>query len=104
MTYHNNQYAADIEAKAKTNYIPGMAWEDIAQELDLGLWLGLPKYRGRNGANERTFAQTIMRNRLIDLKKAAYRHKRLADAHSLCFSELEATESGRAVLERLGLI
>lgn len=102
-TYHNNHYAADIEGKAKTNYIPGMTWEDVAQELDIALWLGLPKYQGKNGAGERTFAQSIMRNRIINLRKAAYRNKRLANAHSITFSELELTETGRAMLERLGL-
>jgi len=98
-TYHNNQYAADIEGKAKTNYIPGMTWEDIAQELDIALWQGLPKFRGSNGAKERTFAQAVMRNRIIDLKKAAGRQKRLLDSNHLLFSELETTPSGRASIE-----
>jgi DNA-directed RNA polymerase specialized sigma24 family protein len=88
-TYYNNQYAADIEGKAKTNFVPGLTWEDIAQELDIALWLGLKKYRGINGAKERTFALTIMRNRIIDLKKAANRQKRLVDSHHLVFSELK---------------
>ena len=102
MKYYNNQYRADIEGKAKTNYIPGMAWEDIAQELDIALWRGLPKHQGRNGASERTFAQAIMRYRIINLKKAALRYKRLADSRCVTFSELELTEGGRAVLEHIG--
>ena len=101
--YYNNQYAADIEGKAKTNYVPGLTWEDIAQELDIALWLGLPKYRGSNGAKERTFAQTIMRNRIIDLQKAAYRQKRQSDAYSISFSELDNTNSGQILLKSLGL-
>jgi DNA-directed RNA polymerase specialized sigma24 family protein len=101
--YYNNQYNSDIEGKAKTSYIPGMTWEDIAQELDIVLWLGLSKYRGTNGAKERTFAQTIMRNRIVDLQKAAYRQKRQSNARSITFSELENTNGGVELLKSLGL-
>jgi hypothetical protein len=101
--YHNNQHKSDIEGKAKTTDIPGMTWEDIAQELDIALWRGLSKYQGKNGASERTFAQTIMRNCITDLRKAAFRDKRLVNARSITFSELELTDAGRALLEHLGI-
>jgi len=104
MQYHHEEYAADITAKAKTNFIPGMEWQDIAQELDIALWRALPKYQGRNQAKERTFAQTIMRNRIIDLKKYASRQKRQLDSHHLLFSELEETSAGRNLLENAALI
>jgi DNA-directed RNA polymerase specialized sigma24 family protein len=93
--YYNNQYASDIEAKAKSNYIAGMTWEDVAQELDLALWIGLPKYQSRNGAGERTFAHTVMRNRIIDLKKATKRQKRQIDTRHLTFSELAPWRFGK---------
>jgi DNA-directed RNA polymerase specialized sigma24 family protein len=101
--YYNDRYTNDIEAKAKSTQLPGMTWEDVAQELDIALWLGLPKFSGRNGATERTFAQTIMNNRVRDLKKAAWRQKRLIDARHLDFADLEATETGKMALKRLGL-
>ena len=101
--YYNNQYKADIEGKAKTAEVPGMDWEDIAQELDIALWLGLSKHQGRNGASERTFAQVIMRNCIIDLRKAAFRDKRLANARCTTFSELELMEPGRGLLKHLGI-
>lgn len=99
MHYYNQKYAADITAKAKSNFVPGMDWQDIAQELDISLWRALPKFQGRNQAKERTFAQSVMRNRIIDLKKAANRQKRQLDSYHLVFSELEETSGGRALLE-----
>lgn len=99
MQYYNQEYAADITAKAKTNFVPGMEWQDIAQELDIALWRALPKYQGRNQAKERTFAQTVMRNRIIDLKKAANCQKRQLDSYHLLFSELEESPAGHSMLE-----
>jgi DNA-directed RNA polymerase specialized sigma24 family protein len=99
MQYYNHKYTKDITAKAKTNYVPGLDWQDIAQELDIALWRGLPKFQGRNKAKERTFAQTIMRNRIIDLKKAANRQKRMLDKDHVLFSELESTTRGIVLLE-----
>ena len=99
MTFFNDTYAADISAKAKTTLIPGLDWQDIAQELDIALWRGLPKYQGRNKAQERTFAQRVMRNRILDLAKSANRQKRYLDSNHLLFSEIEAWENGEAVLE-----
>lgn len=99
MQYYNQEYSADITAKAKTNFVPGMEWQDIAQELDIALWRALPKYQGRNQAKERTFAQTVMRNRIIDLKKAANRQKRQLDSYHLLFSQLEETPAGCTLLE-----
>lgn len=99
MTYYNQAYANDITAKAKDYSIPGMDWQDIAQELDIALWIALPKFRGLNNAQERTFAQRVMRNRIFDLHKAASRQKRLLDSNHLTFSELEETEIGTWQLE-----
>lgn len=99
MTFFNGTYATDIEAKAKTTLIPGLDWQDIAQELDIALWRGLPKFQGRNKAQERTFAQRVMRNRILDLAKSANRQKRYLDSYHLLFSEIEAWENGEAVLE-----
>lgn len=99
MNYYNDKFSKDISYRAKNVTIPGMDWEDIAQELDIALWRGLNKFKGRNKATERTFAGTIMKNRIIDLRKAADRQKRFIDSHHLLFSELELTISGQYYLD-----
>ncbi len=97
--FFNTKYSKDIIAKAKSNFIAGMDWKDIAQELDIALWKALPRYAGRNGAKESTYAQTVMRNRIINLKKATKRDKRAIDVHSILFSDLEDTIQGQIQLE-----
>lgn len=99
MQYFNQQFSVDITARAKTTNIPGMEWQDVAQELDIALWKGLPKFRGQNKAHKRTFAWKIMRNRILDLHKASDRQKRFLDSHHLLFSELELTMSGQRYLD-----
>lgn len=99
MNYYNYPYTNDINAKAKDYLIPGMDWQDIAQELDIALWHALPKFRGLNQAQERTYAQRVMRNRIFDLHKAAVRQKRHIDSNHLTFSELEETEAGSWLIE-----
>lgn len=99
MNYYNDKFSKDISYRAKNTNIPGMDWQDIAQELDIALWRGLGKFGGRNNASERTFAGTIMRNRILDLRKAADRQKRFLDNHHLLFSELELTISGQRYLD-----
>lgn len=69
-------YEEDIVAKAKTTYVPGMDWEDIAQELRIILWRKLPKYKKSKRCSEKTFAQRIMSNRIKDLIRSANRDKR----------------------------
>ncbi len=97
--FFNNQYKNDILGKAKTARIPNMEWQDIAQELDIALWLNLSKFQGKNQSSERTFAVKIMQNKVIDLAKAANRQKRYFDSHHLVFSKLEETEEGKLRLD-----
>lgn len=92
MRLFNSKYQDDILGKAKTYCIPSMEWQDIAQELDIALWQKLGKFQGRNNASERTFAVKIMRNKIIDLAKAANRKKRLIDSYHLSFDELRERE------------
>ncbi|MGB9726691.1 MAG: sigma factor [Minisyncoccia bacterium] len=92
MRLFNTKYQDDILGKAKTYKISGMEWQDIAQELDIALWQKLGKFQGRNNASERTFAMKIMRNKIIDLAKAANRKKRLIDSYHLSLDELMERE------------
>ncbi|MCL6096288.1 MAG: hypothetical protein M1444_01195 [Patescibacteria group bacterium] len=97
--YYNQKYENDILGKAKTTHISGLDWEDIAQELDIALWKNLSKFQGRNNSSERTFAQKIMRNKILDLAKAANRQKRTIDSNHYLFSQLELTEFGQFLLD-----
>lgn len=92
MSLFNSKYQDDILGKAKTYRIPNMEWQDIAQELDIILWQKLGKFQGRNNASERTFAMKVMRNKIIDLAKAANRKKRLIDSYHLSLDELMERE------------
>lgn len=92
MRLYNQKYQDDILGKAKTSRIPGMEWQDVAQELDIVLWQKLGKFQGRNGASERTFAIKVMRNKIIDLAKAANRQKRTIDSYHLSLDELMEKE------------
>jgi RNA polymerase sigma factor (sigma-70 family) len=80
-------YENDIRAKAKSYFIPGMDWEDIAQELRLVLWLNLHKFKPKR-ASERTFANRIMENKIKDLAKSANRKKRWIDSNYISLDKL----------------
>lgn len=97
--FYNQKYQNDILGKAKTTDISGLDWQDIAQELDIALWKNLNKFQGRNNSSERTFAQKIMRNKILDLAKAANRQKRKIDSYHYLFSQLELTENGQLLLD-----
>ncbi len=97
--FFNNKYKDDILGKAKTSRIPGMDWQDIAQEIDIALWLNLSKFQGKNNAQERTFAVKIMQNKILDLVKAANRQKRFLDSYHLIFSQLDISEEGQWKLD-----
>lgn len=88
-------YENQIRAKAKTYFIPGMDWEDIAQELRLSLWQNLSKFEP-NRASEQTFANRIMQNRIKDLAKHANRQKRWIDSNWVSLDEIAEQQ---AVLE-----
>ncbi|MCX6734506.1 MAG: hypothetical protein NTZ25_01185 [Candidatus Peregrinibacteria bacterium] len=81
----------DIVAKAKHFQIPGYDWEDIAQELRIALWRKLPKFLAKK-ASERTFADRIMRSRIIDLNRTANRQKRFLDNNHLSYEDLAEKE------------
>jgi len=99
MRLFNSKYSNDILAKAKTWRIPGLEWQDIAQELDIALWLNLQKFQGLNGANERTFVLRVLRNKLTDLFRNTSRRKRFIDTHHFTFSQLEQVEVTNSELE-----
>lgn len=86
-----SRYETDIVAKAKKYLIPGLDWDDVAQELRITLWRKLPQYKPSR-ASERTFADRIMQRRLIDLHRTAERKKRYHDNHHDSFDAM--MESG----------
>ena len=92
MRLYNSKYQDDILGKAKTSRIPSKEWQDIAQELDITLWQKLGKFQGRNNASERTFAIKVMRNKIVDLAKAANRQKRRIESYHLWLDELMEQE------------
>lgn len=99
INFFNNKYRDDILGKAKTTAIPGLDWKDVAQELDIALWLNLSKFKGTNNASERTFAQKVMKNKILDLAKAVNRQKRFLDRNHLVFSQLDTNEEGQLQLD-----
>lgn len=70
------RYERDIVAKAKSTTIPGYDHQDIAQELMIALWQKLPKHDPKK-SSEATFAQLVMRSKLIDLWRKATSQKRI---------------------------
>ena len=96
---YNSKYQKDIFGLASHSNIPGLTWEDIVQELDIILWRKLPKYKGKNGAKERTYAITVMKNRIRDLFRSTTRQKRVLNSICMQFSDVEGTLGGSFVLE-----
>lgn len=82
-------FESNIVAKAKTNYVPGMDWEDVAQELRIHLWLKRDKYKTGRGASVKTYTMRVLGNKIIDLKRQANRKKRTLDTHCLLFSQID---------------
>jgi DNA-directed RNA polymerase specialized sigma24 family protein len=95
MQFHNDRFTDQILYFARTANIPGYDWQDVAQELDLALWLKMDKFTGKNGCSERTFAGRILKNRVIDLARGANRIKRKIDSSHIVFSELSDAERDR---------
>src|SRR3989344_4315196 len=88
MSMRFHVYERDIIAKSKFSTIPGFDWEDIAQELRIVLWQKLDLFKGKNGAQERTFANKVMNNKILDLAKFANRQKRKIDSYHISLDEL----------------
>ncbi len=61
-------FEKDLVAKSKSTHIPGLDWEDIAQDLRITLWQKMSRYDPKRGS-PRTFAVKVMRNRIIDLAR-----------------------------------
>jgi DNA-directed RNA polymerase specialized sigma24 family protein len=85
-------FQKDIVAKAKSNRIKGMDWEDIAQELYVHLLQSGGKYDPSRGASERTFVIRVITNKIRDLARAANAQKRYLDNNSLSLEELGELE------------
>lgn len=96
---YNEKYRKEILAFAHNYKVPGYAWDDIVQELEIILLRKLPQYRGDNLAKERTFAFRVMRNRITDLVRGTKRQKRALNNMCFLFSEVAETPEGQHTLE-----
>ena len=85
------QFQDDIIAKAKTYQIPGMDWQDIAQEIYLQLWKVASRFNPLK-AGERTFVQRVAVNRVRDLARRTNAQKRYWDSHAVSLEEEQEKE------------
>lgn len=94
------EYEKEIVMRAKRSerFIPGMEWEDIAQEFRIHIWQKRDTFQPHKGASEKTYVMRILRNKEIDLKRKAEAQKRFIDNHHLVFSQLEKAYEGRFAL------
>ena len=110
MSINFQDYESDIVAKARTYEVPGMDWEDVAQELRIHIWKKRDRFDVSRGVKERTFVMSMLINKIRDLRKYSNRQKRHLDTYHLTFSQVEAFEFGEQLLEKavpinfLGLI
>lgn len=100
MSINFQDYESDIVAKAKTYEVPGLDWEDTAQELRLYLWLKKDRFDSKRGIKEKTFVMSILMNKIRDLRKYSNRQKRQLDFFHLTFSQVLAFEGGDQLLEQ----
>ena len=100
MSINFQKYESDIAAKARIYKVPGMDWEDVAQELRIHIWKKRDKYDSSRGAKERTFVISILMNKIRDLRKYSNRQKRHLDTYHLTFSQVEMFEFGDQLLEK----
>lgn len=99
MSINFQNYESDIVAKARIYKVPGMDWEDVAQELRLHLWQKRDWFNPNLGVKERTFVMCMLMNKIKDLRKYFNRQKRWLESHHLTFSEVESFENGSQILE-----
>ncbi len=91
ITLSASEFQKDIIAKSKSTHIPGMDWEDIAQELDIHVWQKRKKFDSAK-ASERTFVVRIITNKIRDMARRANAKKRTTDKNAVSLDEL--IESG----------
>lgn len=81
----------DICYLAHTNWGYGMSSEDVAQELRIHLWNKIDRYNP-NKKSLRTWAQQVMRMRLIDMSRHANRVSRFPIGGIISFDEFSFEE------------
>ncbi len=81
-------FQKEVQAKAKTYKISGLEWEDVAQELNIHIWLNRDKYNPGRKASVKTFIQRVLMNKLRDLARRAKAKKRYIDYNHLSLEEL----------------
>lgn len=100
MSINFQEYEKDIIAKAKTYKVPGLDWEDVAQELRLHIWLKRDKFDPTRRVKEKTFVMSMLMNKIRDLRKHSNRQKRQLDIYHMTFSQVLAYEQGEELLDR----
>lgn len=77
-------YERKIQTYSRIHFrsIPGYEQPDLEVELQEVLWLACQKYDPNRGATFNTCFWEFVKRRVIDLKKSAFRQKRLADLNT----------------------
>lgn len=84
MDYDNEIYTelamklleGDIRFIASRYHIPGYDQDDLRQELRMLMWKQIPKFDHTRGVLMRTWASTLMRNRLKNMSRESQAKKR----------------------------
>lgn len=94
-------YERKIRTYSRVHFssIPGFDQDDLEAELQEVLWLACQRYDPNRGATFNTCFWEFVKNRVIDLKKFAFRQKRQANL----FTETLASDAVRAVVEEMTL-
>jgi RNA polymerase sigma factor (sigma-70 family) len=92
--YITTKYLVRMLKKARYEHIPGYEPGDLLSELYLALHHALPNFKGLNGANQKTYAETVMRNRITDLARIAKTKKRTT---KVIYSELGLSPLGERI-------
>lgn len=77
-----------IDKEAQKHNIPGMEWQDIAQEVKTRLWLKFELYDASK-SGLRTWANKVMRNCITDLLRTANYKKAQYLNHAISIDQLQ---------------
>ena len=78
----------DIDWVASRYWIPGHDLDDLKQELRLELWQKIKMFDHTKGVMLRSWANTVMRNKLRNMLRDATRKKRGGDCEMVDFDHL----------------
>jgi RNA polymerase sigma factor (sigma-70 family) len=84
----------DIDWIASRYFIPGYELDDLKQELRLELWKKAKKFDHTKNVRLRTWANTVMRNKLRNLLRDATTQKRGGDCEMVDFDRVIRMDLG----------